>query len=129
MICVLIAQLAPHTADPLVQRKGTNPPTLAFATHRSLGNQWCNVDFHPWKSNLKLIIALPERHYNYPSHSRQLCLTWTNALGGRVIRPGVGEATLPYPYKLLGLLAGALPYRQETFSLSTKSGAQVDIFP
>jgi hypothetical protein len=32
------------------------------------------VDFHPWKSNLKLIIALPEQHYTNPSHTRQLCL-------------------------------------------------------
>jgi hypothetical protein len=27
-----------------------------------------------WKSNRKLIIALPEYHYTYPSHTRQLCL-------------------------------------------------------
>jgi hypothetical protein len=47
---------------------------VAFGTHRSMVNQWCEVDFHPWKSNLKLIIALPEQHYNYPSHTRQLCL-------------------------------------------------------
>jgi hypothetical protein len=26
------------------------------------------------RSTLKLIIALPEQHYNYPSHTRQLCL-------------------------------------------------------
>jgi hypothetical protein len=32
------------------------------------------VDFHPWKSKLKLIIALPEQHYNYLSHTRQLSL-------------------------------------------------------
>ena len=59
---------------PLVRRRGTNPPTLEFRTHRSIGNQWCDVDFHPWKSNLKLIITLPEQHYNNLSHTRQLCL-------------------------------------------------------
>jgi hypothetical protein len=53
---------------------GTNPPTFAFETHRSIGNQWCEEDFHPWISTLELIIALPEQHYNYPSHITQLCL-------------------------------------------------------
>ena len=45
-------------------------PTLppAFGTHCSIGNQWCDVDFHPWNSNLELIIALLKQHYNYPSH-------------------------------------------------------------
>jgi hypothetical protein len=40
-----------------------------------------------------------------------------------------GEATPPHPYKPLGLLAGPLPHRQETFCLSTKTWGQVDIFP
>jgi hypothetical protein len=56
-----------------------------------------------------------------PSH-------WANAHEGLAVRPRVGEATPPYPYKPLGLLAGPLPHRQETFCLSTKSWGQVDIF-
>jgi hypothetical protein len=54
---------------------------------------------------------------------------WANAHGGLTVRPRVGEATAPHPYKPLGLLAGPLPHRQETFCLSTKSWGQVDIFP
>jgi hypothetical protein len=57
-----------------------------------------------------------------PSH-------WANAHGGLAVRPQVGEATPPHPYKPLGFFAGALPHRQETFCLSTKSWGQVDIFP
>ena len=109
MICALITQLAPHTANPLVQRRGTNLPTIAFVIHRSIGNQWCNVDFHPWRSNLKLIIALPEQHYNYPSHSRQLCLTWTYALGGRAVRFGGVEATLTLPIQASRTLGDPSP--------------------
>jgi hypothetical protein len=41
----------------------------------------------------------------------------------------VGEATPPHPYKPLGLLAGPVHHRQETFYLSIKSWDQVDIFP
>jgi hypothetical protein len=41
----------------------------------------------------------------------------------------VWPATPPLPYKPLGLLAGPLPHRFETFYLSTKSWGQVDIFP
>jgi hypothetical protein len=37
-------------------------------------------------------------------------------------------ATPPQPYKPLGLLAGALPHRQETFCFSLKSRGQVGIF-
>jgi hypothetical protein len=37
-----------------------------------------------------------------PSH-------WANALGGLAVRPRVGEATPPHPYKPLGLLAGPSP--------------------
>jgi hypothetical protein len=57
-----------------------------------------------------------------PSH-------WANAREGLAVWPRVGEATPPHPYKPLGLLAGPLPHRQETFCLSTKSWGQVDIFP
>ena len=42
--------------------------------------------------------------------------------GGRLAKP-------PHPYKPLGLLAGPLLHRQETFCLSTKSWGQLDIFP
>jgi hypothetical protein len=54
---------------------------------------------------------------------------WANAYGGLAVQPRVGEATPPHPYKRLGLLAGPLPHRQETFCLSTKNWGQVDIFP
>jgi hypothetical protein len=102
---------------------------VAFGTHRSMVNQWCEVDFHPWKSNLKLIIALPEQHYNYPSHTRQLCLH-IGPMPMEALPFGLGgEATPPHPYKPLGLLVGPLPYRQQTSCLSTKSWGQVDIFP
>jgi hypothetical protein len=43
-----------------------------------------------------------------------------NAYGG--LGPQVGEATPPHPYKPLGLLAGALPHRQGTFSLYQELG-------
>jgi hypothetical protein len=52
-----------------------------------------------------------------------------NAHEGLVVRPRVGEATPPHPYKPLGLLAVPLPHRQETSCLPTKSWGQVDIFP
>ena len=39
---------------------------------------------------------------------------WANANGGRAVRPRVGEATPPHPYKPLGLFTGSLPHRQET---------------
>ena len=52
-----------------------------------------------------------------------------NAREGLVVRPRVGEATPPHPYKPVGLLAGLLPNHQETICLSTKSWGQVDIFP
>jgi hypothetical protein len=29
------------------------------------------LQFHPWKSNLKLIITLLEQHYNNPNHIMQ----------------------------------------------------------
>ena len=54
---------------------------------------------------------------------------WANAHEGHVVRPRVGEATPPHPYKPLELYAGPLPHRQETSCLSTKSWGQVDIFP
>jgi hypothetical protein len=57
-----------------------------------------------------------------PSH-------WANAHGGLGVRPHAGEATPLHPYKSLGLLAGPLPHRQDTFCLSTKSWGQVNIFP
>ena len=36
-------------------------------------------------------------------------------------------ATLPHPYKPLGLFVGALTHREETFLLSTKTWGQIDI--
>ena len=39
---------------------------------------------------------------------------WANAHGGLAIRPRVGEATLPHPYKPLGFFTGSLPHRQVT---------------
>ena len=56
-------------------------------------------------------------------------LHWANAHGGYVVRPRVGLATPPHPYKPLRLLAGPLLHHQETFCLSTKSWGQVDILP
>ena len=44
-----------------------------------------------------------------------MLIHWANAHGGCAIRPRVGEATPLQPYKLLGLLVGPLPNRQETF--------------
>jgi hypothetical protein len=79
--------------------------------------------------HLKLIIALPKQHYNYPSHTRQLCLH-IGPMPMKALPFGLGgEATPPHPYKPLGLLAGPLPHRQETSCLSTKGWGQVDIFP
>src|ERR1700738_255795 len=57
---------------PLVHRRGTNPPTLISGLTPFIGNQSLDVDFHPWKSNLMLIIRLPEQQYNNPNHTRQL---------------------------------------------------------
>ena len=89
------------------------------------------MDFHPWKSNLKLIIILPEQHYNNLSHIRQPSShVWPMPV--EVVSFGlewVWPTTLHHPYKPLGLLAGSLPHRQETFCLSTKSWGQVDIIP
>ena len=53
---------------------------------------------------------------------------WAKAHGRHAVRPRVGEATPPHPYKPLGLYTGALPHCQETSCLSTKSWGQVDIF-
>jgi hypothetical protein len=81
-----------------------------------------------WTSNLKLIMALPEKHYNYPSHTRQLCLHM-GPMPMKALPLGLGgEATPPHPYKPPGLLVGPFPHRQKTFCLSTKSGGQVVIF-
>jgi hypothetical protein len=57
-----------------------------------------------------------------PSH-------WANVREGLAVRPRVDEATLPQPYKPLGLLVGPFSHRQETLCLSTKSWGQVNIFP
>ena len=71
-------------------------------------------------SNLMLIIALPEQHYNNPNHTRQTMPShWANAHGGYVVWPRVGSATPPHPYKPLGLSTGPLPHRQESFYLFT----------
>ena len=58
-----------------------------------------------------------------------MALQWAKAHGGRVVRPQVGKATPPHPYKPLGLYARALPHHPETFCHSTKSWGQVDISP
>ena len=47
---------------------------------------------------------------------------WANAHEGCAVRPRVGLATPPHPYKPLGLLAGPLPHRQETFCLYQELG-------
>ena len=45
------------------------------------------------------------------------------------MRPRVDlVAIMPYPYKPLGVLAGPLPHRQETFYFSIKSWGQIYIF-
>ena len=49
-----------------------------------------------------------------PSH-------WAKAHGGHDIQPLVGSGIPLYQCKPLGLVAGALPRCEETFSLSTKS--------
>ena len=54
---------------------------------------------------------------------------WANAHGDNAIWPRVGSTTPPHAYKPLGLLTWPVPYRQETFCLSTKSRGQVDISP
>jgi hypothetical protein len=75
-----------------------------------------------WKSNLKLIITLPEQHYNNPDHTRQLC-PQIGSMPVEDVPFGLGwvwPATLPHLYKPLGLIAGPLPHHQETFCLSTK---------
>jgi hypothetical protein len=46
-----------------------NSPTHAFGTLPLVGSQWLDVDFHSWKFNLELIIALLEQHYNHLKHS------------------------------------------------------------
>ena len=53
---------------------------------------------------------------------------WANAHEGRAVRPRVGLATPPHPYKPLGFYAGPLPNRQKTSCLSTKIWGQVDTF-
>ena len=67
--------------------------------------------------------------WNNTTTTRAILGNYASAHGGRAVRPWVKEATPPHSYKLLELLAGALPHRQETFCLSTKSWGQVDIFP
>ena len=95
----------------------TNPPTYAYGALPLVNSQWLDVDFHPWKANLELIIALLEQHYNNLKHSYQVCFKWG------------WSTTPPHPYKPLGLWAGLLPHCQITFCLSPKSWGQVDIFP
>ena len=50
----------------------TKPPTHACGTLPLNDSQLLDVDFHPWKSNLQLIIAFMEQHYNNPKHIWQL---------------------------------------------------------
>ena len=59
--------LAPLTLDHIVHRRGTNHPTLISGF-----TPWSVTNSQMWKSNLILIIALPEQHYNNPNHTRQL---------------------------------------------------------
>ena len=58
---------------PYSSKEGNQPSYFALGTYPLIGNQSLDVDFHPWKSNLMLIIALPEQHYNNPNYTRQLC--------------------------------------------------------
>lgn len=51
--------LVPKIMDLLAHKWGINPHALANETQHLIGNQWYDVDFHPWESNLKLIITLP----------------------------------------------------------------------
>src|ERR1700737_3833005 len=50
---------------------------------------------------------------------------WAKAHGGRAVRPRVGLATPPHPYKPLGLFTGPLPHRQETSCLYQELGPSV----
>ena len=109
--------------------EGNQPSYFALGTHFSTDNQFFDMDFHPWKFNLMLIIVLLEQHYNNPNHTRQTMPShWANAHEGRAVRPRVGEASPPHLYKPLGILSGSLPHRQEPFRLFTKNWGQVNFF-
>jgi hypothetical protein len=89
---------------------------------------WTSIHESP---NLKLIITLPEQHYNNLSHTSQLS-PYVGPMPMEALMFGLGwvwPAMPLHPYKPLGLLAGALPHCQETCCLSTKSWGQVDNFP
>ena len=58
---------------PYSLKEGNQPSYFALWTHPLTGNQFLDVDFHSWKFNLMLIIALLKQHYNNPNHTKQLC--------------------------------------------------------
>ena len=86
------------------------------------------MDFHSWKSNLKLIIELQEQHYNNPNHIWQLCPQ---------IRPMPMEAMSfglrrvcghnALPIQTSRTFGRTLPHRQEILCLSTKRWGQINI--
>ena len=97
MLMVSSSYHGPHSS-----LDGNQPSYFAFRTHPLIRNQFLDVDFHPWKSNLMLIIVLLEQHYNNPKHTRQLCPhIGPKPHGGRGVQPWVGEATPPCRYKPL----------------------------
>jgi hypothetical protein len=109
--------LAPNTLDLQAHKCVNNPPTLAFGTLPLISSQWLDVDFHPWKSTLWLIIALPEKYYNNPNHIRQLC-PHVNSMPVKAMPFGlrwVRLATPPHPCKPLGFWAGPLPTIKKPF--------------
>ena len=83
------------------------------------------MDFHPWKSSLKSVIALPEQHYNNPNHTRQTC-PHVGPMPVEAVPFGliwIWPAMPSHPYKTLGLWTRSLRHRQETFlSLSEELG-------
>ena len=50
---------------------------------------------------------------------------WANAHWGLAVQSRVGEATLPHPYKPLGIPVGPLPHRQVSLSPSPRSWGQL----
>jgi hypothetical protein len=54
-------------------------------------------------------MALPEQHYNYPTHTRQLCLH-NGPMPMKALPFGLGgEATPPYPSKPKDIWRGPYP--------------------
>ena len=123
--------LTPNTLDLQAHMWVTNPPTRVFGTRPLVGSQWLDVNFHPWKFNLELIITLSEQQYNNLS----ILGNYAPTLGQHVVEVvpfGFGwvrPTMLHHSYKPLGHWSGSLPHRQETLCLSPKSWDQTNIFP